>query len=318
MTSQIIPLRKAPVSRRTRMDTLLIDTTIINTWKIPPFQRPIRINEKVRMVAEEIKATGGVLPGVLTIGFIDGAAYLLDGQHRIEAFRISECAQGFADVRIVDFESMADMGAEFVDLNSQIVRMRPDDVLRGLEESTPVLGLIRRRCPYVGYDQIRRNEKCPVVSMSALLRVWVGSAPETPQTGSVSAAHLATDLTEESAEQLVEFLQNAIAAWGRGADVARLWGNLNLSLCMWLWRRLVLDTHRAGGKKAVVLKPGEFKHCLMALAADPDYNQWLIGRNVNDRDRAPAYTRLKKIFQQRMKENRGEVVKLPQPAWASA
>lgn len=318
--SNVVELKKAPVARRTRMDTLLLTVDTIGTWKSPPFQRPIRVNDKVRQVAEEIKANGGVLPGVLTLGFIvegpNKGTYVLDGQHRLEAFKISELKEGFADVRIVHHTSMADMGSEFVDLNSQIVRMRPDDVLRGLEESTQVLAVVRRRCPFVGYDNIRRGDKSPVVSMSAVLRCWSASSQESPATGSVSAAHLAQDLTGESAERLIEFMQVALAAWGRGPDVNRLWGNLNLSLCMWLWRRLVLNPDTRKGR-AISLKAGEFRNCLMQLAADDTYCQWLIGRNANDRDRPPAYNRIKALFQKRLRVESGKTAKLPQPHWAS-
>ena len=51
---------------------------------------------------------------------------------------------------------MAEMGDAFVALNSRLVNMRPDDILRGLEGSIPALQEIRASCPFVGYDQIRQ------------------------------------------------------------------------------------------------------------------------------------------------------------------
>lgn len=319
MSENVIQLRRAPASKRTRMDTLLLNAKTINSWRIPPFQRPVRINEKVRALAEEIKQAGGVVPGVLTLGIIetgrDAGTYITDGQHRIESFRLSDLTEGYADVRIVIHDSMADMGAEFVELNSQLVRMRPDDVLRGLEESVVSLRMIRDKCPFVGYGNIRRGESSPILSMSAVLRAWNGSTAETPITGATSAAHIANEISLDSTRQLIEFLTLAYDAWGRGQDVARLWLTLNLMLCMWLWRRLVLDTERRA-KRYAVLKPEQFKRCLMSVAASADYNDWLVGRSAGERDRSPCYERLKRIFVRRLSDDDLKGAKFPTVAWA--
>jgi hypothetical protein len=56
---------------------------------------------------------------------------------------------------------MADMGEEFVNLNSQLVTMRPDDIRRGLEGTIEALPTIRRECPFVGYDMIVGSASSP-------------------------------------------------------------------------------------------------------------------------------------------------------------
>lgn len=319
MSAEVLHIKRAPVARRTRMDTLILDAKTINGWRIPPFQRPVRINEKVRALAEQIKRDGGVIPGVLTLGVIeegrDAGTYVTDGQHRIESFRLSDVLEGYADVRIVIHDSMAEMGAEFVELNSQLVRMRPDDVLRGLEESVISLRMIREKCPFVGYGNIRRGESSPILSMSAVLRAWNGSLAETPITGATSAAHIANEISLESTRQLIEFLTVAYSAWGRGQDVSRLWLTLNLMLSMWLWRRLVLDTERRV-KRYVVLKPEAFKRCLMSTAASADYNDWLVGRSAGERDRSPCYERLRRIFVKRLSDDGIKNAKFPTVPWA--
>src|SRR5687767_8223986 len=162
--------KSAPKSVRSTMDTVLLTQEWVKSMAHVPFQRPLRVNEKVSALAEELKCSGGVIPGVLTIGVIGKERYLVDGQHRVEAFKLSGLRDGYADVRICHFDSMAEMGEEFVNLNSQLVRMRPDDILRGMEGSNIGLTMIRKACEFVGYDMIRRGASAPILSMSTMLR----------------------------------------------------------------------------------------------------------------------------------------------------
>lgn len=319
----VIPFgTKPPKSSQSKMETLIITPKMVNAWKIPPFQRPVRINEKVRRVTEEIKETETV-EGVLTLGVLRSDAatyYIVDGQHRIEAFRLSAIAEAIVDVRICIFDDMAEMAAEFHRLNDSLVRMRPDDILRALEASTPALQKIRKSCEFVGYDFIRRNTASPIVSMSALLRCWTASNNETPagSNSGRSAAELAGSLDQQSTDNLISFLAVAHAAWGRDPEYYRLWGNLNMALCMWLWHKLVIDRDRYGSKRYAVLSIPEFKKCLMSVSAEGDYLSWLPGRNLTDRDRSPCYGKLKVTFAKRLTADAGgKKFLLPQPAWAS-
>lgn len=308
------PQTEAQKTTGTTMDTIEVTPDIVKSWKLPPFQRPFRLNEKVQLLAQQIKRDDGVIPGVITLGILDRERYLVDGQHRREAFVISECLVGFVDVRVLHFADMAEMGDEFVNLNSQISKMRPDDILRGLEASYEPLRKIRRRCPFVGYDMIRRSEKSPVLSMSAAIRCWVGSGTEVPRSSCGSAATLARTFSGEEADQLIKFLDCAIAAWGRDAQYARLWSSLNLSLCMWLYRRLVIAPYSS---KTQRLSDDQFTKCLMSVSATEMYVDWLLGRNLGNRDLSPAYGRLKGIFVSRLEHDTGKRHLLPQPAWAS-
>ena len=316
---------EAPKSVRSEMATMEFTADQIGAWRTPPFQRPIRINAKVEAIAEEIRESGGrsscgVIPGVITIGNLvgDTAVYIVDGQHRLEAFRISGLKAFYADVRVCKFESMAEMAEEFVRLNSVIVRMRPDDVMRGLESSVPALAKIRRECKFVGYDQIRRSTSSPIVSMSMLLRAWQSAKTETPAySGGISATVIAQSLTGDELESLLNFLQTADSAWGRDFEYARLWGGLNLTMCMWLWNRMVQDHGRDSAKKWAKLNIKQFRNGLMGLSADASYIEWLMGRKLGDRDRNPAYARIKKIFATRLADDfRGRIM-FPSPTWSN-
>lgn len=313
--------QQPPKAEQSRMDTIIITPAMVNTWKIPPFQRPVRINAKVQQATEKIKKMEAV-EGVLTLGALKSdpaQLWIVDGQHRAEAFKLSELPEAIADIRVCVFADMAEMADEFVNLNSSLVKMRPDDILRGLESSTPTLRAIRKACEFVGYDQIRRGGSSPIVSMSALVRCWCASGYETPSTtqgGNSSAAHMAKSIDQVSQQNLIAFLSTAHSAWGRDSEYYRLWGNLNMTLCMWLWNKLVIDRDRSGNKRYVLLDIPTFKKCLMSVSAESDYIAWLFGRNLNDRDRSPCYARLKSVFVRRLSETAGDK-KLPAPAWAS-
>lgn len=309
------PQSEAERHTQTTTDTWDFTPDQAKKWKLPPFQRPLRINDKVLACSNEIKANDGVIPGIFTIGKFQGDIWLVDGQHRREAFFQSGCQHGYVDVRILHFATMGEMAEEFVRLNSQIAKMKPDDVVRGLEASYEPLQKLRKRCPYVGYDNIRRNEKAPVLSMAQCLRGWQGSANESPRSGGVSAAQLAQQFSMDDCEQLGTFLQCAFAAWGKDAANARLWGGLNLTLCMWLYRRLVIQPYSA---KTARITPETFTKCLMSLGAAELYVEWLVGRQISSsRDIAPAYTRIKGLFATRLEADSGRKALLPAPTWAT-
>lgn len=308
----------SPAERRTGtvLDTIEVTPKIAESWDLPPFQRELRVNPRVQEIAEQIKTDGGVLPGVLTLGILNKKTYLLDGQHRRKAFLLSGCSTGYVDVRVGYYETMAEMGEEFVRLNSQIVRLRPDDILRGLEQTSEGLRLLRKECPFIGYDNVRRNQNAgPILSMSLTLRSWRGSAAESPVAGSsgVTAAMLAKTLDADEARQLSAFLQLAYAGWGRDESYKGLWNTLNLTLCMWLYRRVVLALPTSG--KVPRLAPEVFRKCLMALSASSEYLDWLGGRRLTERDRSPCYMRIRALFAARIAEETGKKPNMPAPVW---
>lgn len=309
------PTGKAERRTHTTTDTLCLTLEQLQGWKSPPFQRPLRVNKKVSALAETIKGDGGVIPGVITLGVLGHERYLLDGQHRREAFYLSGCAEAFCDVRIHHFENMAEMGEEFVNLNSQLVRMRPDDVLRGLEGVSDGMQLLRKRCSFVGYDYIRRTDKAPVVSMSSALRVWFGSQPDVPSQAGASAQSRVLLFTQEEANTCANFLLCCDKAWGRDREYARLWGSMNMMLCAWLYRRMVLSAY---SYKTERIGAEMFVKCLMALSTDQNYLSWLIGRNTGERDRSPAYARIKQLFQKRLEAETGKKYLLPAPSWSQS
>jgi hypothetical protein len=305
-----------PKTMRSVMDTLLVTPAGLDRWKIPPFQREKRITVKVKELSDTIRGDDGVIPGIITLGKLQGATFLVDGQHRIEAFRMTGLAEGYADVRIMHFESMGEMADEFVTLNSPLVRMRNDDILRGLEATNEYLAAIRKKCPFVGYAHIRSGGKI-VLSMAPTIRSWFGSALPTPTAGP-SSSDAAKMLTEVETKRICHALSICHEAWGADPNNYRLWGTLNLAIVFWLWRRVVLgeDAERSkGGPARATLTPDQFMRCLMSLAADSHYTAWLVGRSLRERDRSACYGHIKKRFQGRLRTDLGKHAILPQPSW---
>jgi len=82
-----------------------------------------------------------------------------------------------------------------------------------------------------------------------------------------------------------------------------------------LWRRCVIGQSSI---KVTVLTPEQFKLGMMALTSDGDYLNWLVGRQLSDRDRSPGYKRMKEIISNRLKsEFGGRKITLPSPPWAA-
>ena len=305
-------LLKPEKATGTNVDTIEVTPDIIKGWKIPPFQRPVRENEKVLALAQELTTNGGVFPGMLTIGILDNKKWLVDGQHRCHSFILSELEVGYSDVRFRTYKSMAEMADDFVDLNGRLVNMKPDDIMRGLESSVPAIASIRERCSYVGYDQIRRGQNAPILSMSALIRCWVAASKDAPGSVSISATELSKVLTTDDADQVVSFLGLAYRAFGRDPEYFRLWGNLNLTLCMWVFRRAVLAKYSA---KAPKITKELFGKMLQSLSADSGYVDYLLGRQMGERDRSPCYRRMKAVFVKRLEAELGHKVSFPAPDW---
>lgn len=312
--------RKSNKYTHTKPDIVVMSPASIKTWKAPPFQRPLRINHKVHEYAELLKSEGGIFPGTpLQIGRWEKELYLVDGQHRKEAFMLSGLEEGIANVIYTDYEDgpdgLAAMADDYVRFNSKLVNQRPDDVLRAIEHTSEPLQYVRRMCPFVGYDMIRRGPSSPMVSMATLLRCWFGSAPEVPTHAGMAAGDLARALSMDDANALCEFLKLAHSAWGKDAEYGRLWGALNMTVSMWLYRRMVITPY---SPKTPRLTKDQFGKCLMSLSADPTYLDWLMGRALRERDRSPCYSRIKAIFAVRLTTELGKKPLLPSPAWSTS
>jgi len=318
MTAKVISLSRGGTNRPNKVthstvDIIIVTPSIVNSWKEPPFQRLKRINAKVRSLAERIRDDKGIIPGRMTLGIVNNLTYLVDGQHRREAFLLSECTEGAAEIGIHYFDNIYDLGRLFVELNSQLVPLRPDDILRALEGTNQALKKIHDKCPFIGYDSIRRTEKSPMLSMSSALRAWFCSAPEVPGGRGMSAIDMAESINPEDVDRLIDGLTICHQSWGRDQQYQRLWNGLNLTITLWLYRRTVIAQYSPATTR---LDRASFGRCLCSLSATGGYLDWLHGRNMGNRDRAPCFNRMKIIFAKRIAEDSNKKPRLPGPAWA--
>ncbi len=88
--------------------------------------------------------------------------------------------------------------------------------------------------------------------------------------------------------------------------------NLNLTICMWLYRRLVITPY---SPKTPKFTREQFTAAIGGLSTDEGYLQWLVGRQLRDRDRSPCYQRVKSIIVRRHEAALGKKISLPAPSW---
>jgi hypothetical protein len=300
---------------KSTLDIHLFTRASVKLWKAPPFQRPLKENDKVLEIAAEVQETQ-IIPGVITLGKLDDDIYLIDGQHRVHAYTLSEVDEAYGDVRTLFVESMSELAEEFVRLNQHIVVFKSDDVLRGLEGSNSHLAKIRKLCPYIGYDQIQRGDRSPMISMSQALRSWFLSSPETPGSGALgSVAKLADRLNDDEVSAITSYFQTVFTAWGRDKEYGILWKNLNNTLVAWLYRRTVIGQYSTATTR--ILRD-QFVKCCMSLTSENNYLDWLKAKVLNERNRAPAYNRIKRLFAKRIKEDIDVAPRLPTPVWSNS
>ncbi len=315
--TNVIPLKtKSQKATGSSTDTIALDLDKVKSWKRPSFQRDIKRTKRFDECVEYIKANDGVLPGIITLGVLDGTGevYKIDGNHRCECFVESGCKVGYADVRYV-YGSMEDFAAEYSRLNEQISRTNPDDRLRAAAVGNHKIERLRSSCKVVSFSSTKRRGKTSV-SMSSLLRAWNNACRDTPAARGKAAA--AVDIMEEMDNFTLDHLINLINAcensFGREGEYASLWGQLNMTTVMWLYVQMVMN--KPTSAKLRQLTPQLFEKCLLSVSADEKYVDWLRGRNASIH-RGPCYMKVKERFTSRLKEETGERYNLPQPEWAS-
>ena len=131
-----------------------------------------------------------------------------------------------------------------------------------------------------------------------------------------TSAQTAKEMNEAEVANLCKYLHLAHSAWGTDPGYGRLWAALNNGLCMWLYRRMVLEGDSAT-KRSAVLNTEQFKKCLMTVSADAEFIDWLGGRVLTEFHRAPCYRRLKALFVARLTAEGFDKPRLPSPPWAA-
>lgn len=322
------------------MQTVFVDAEILAEWKRPKLQRPLQLSRKVYELAEAMQLEAAKdpdeawcrIPGVITLGKVlekdYKGTYLLDGQHRIDGALKLACGpilvpggvsvrQALTNAREKTFDTFAEMGTEFANLNSQLVATKPDDILRALSEMNPHLADIEKACPFIGYDRTGKHKETVLLSMSAALRTWFGSGGLVPASGP-PARDTIKYCDDTQTAKIIDFYSACAEAGWALPTLQRLWSTLNLSINMWLWRRVVLGESVQrfhGGQAPLVLERKQYVECMREVASTKAYIEWLGGRSLRYQDRQPCYGRLKDMFTERLAKLGRTSPRFPMAEW---
>jgi hypothetical protein len=272
-----------------------------NQLHAPPFQRPMRLKSRQLKVVAEIIRNENILPGVITLGKVenDPLTYLVDGQHRIEAFNRSGIEIVTAKIDMMMFKDMNEMSLQFDRLNTPIAKMSANDRLKSMSFTNPVIHMIMEECSFVGFHHTQLGQNAAkVLQLSVALRSWKSGKSKFVGVGSHDAVIIGETISEEEAKDLIKFLKASHKAFGNDKEYFSLWGNLNLSIVAWLWIRLILERV----PRVTAITEEDFVRCMMSLGSDNAYVPWLKGKNLSVHSRSPCYTRVKDIFAKRLRE----------------
>ena len=319
-----IPKFRNALEREARATTFLAMITSLDIllWIIDPkIQREFKCNPKVQGLAKVLPSLGAI-PGTITLGVWEGKVYVLDGQHRLGAYQVYLTEGGKDSIRAmlhwIFFDEgqggYAAMGKKFDELQMVLSKMTPDDSLRPLEHSTPVLQYIRKNCGFVGYDRLRKAARGRYLSMAVLIRAWLGSGTETPVSAPGTARDLVRVLSPDDAKNCTSFANLANEVWGAKPDIRQLWNSLNLTICMWLYRRMVLNPEDG----VTALSPEQFKACVSRLSRKIDgydYAGMLQGLTMNPANKRHAMSYHKKAISAGCREFGIRRVRFPEGPW---
>lgn len=291
-------------------------------WVSPPFQRRLILNRKVKAIATTMRATEEI-PGVIVLGVLGGVVYLVDGQHRRQAFKDSGASQGVATVVTFEYADMAEMSSHYRELNSKISFGSPDDTLKAMAFSNDSIKEIKARCPFIGYgtrNRVGANAE-NFVSMAAFTNAWNTAGFDALKSSFGSAISFMGSVSTGEAVDIAEAANAMHRAWGVGKEMSSLWKKLNVVCCLWFWRRSVLGwsgSSKANGswKRSNQRVPAkDFERGFMSLSANGTYLDWLVGRSNMGKDSQECARRVKLIILDRIESDTGTRPPLPTSSW---
>jgi hypothetical protein len=294
-------MRNNPSIRHMSIDQMLIDRhTIQEVWKVPPFQRHILLNKRFFTLVAEFRQTHCLPYGTLLIGCWNSILYVVDGNHRMAACIESGVPAIRANVQYVRFDTYVAMVAAYNKVQIPIKVSTPNDRLKVLADLHPPLQSIANACNFVTFSKAAAGQAGQLLTMSMLIQVWEWSKVNPPRPfGGASLEDLAKPLTQVDADNLIIFFQ--LCRFRFGLSPA-LWRAQNLALCLWLYRRLVLQEN-VDGEKWSNLTPAEFSVGLAGLV-NGLYETCVTGKQLSsDADRNRIWAKLVQGFRLSMKQN---------------
>jgi hypothetical protein len=203
-------------------------------------------------------------------------------------------------------------------MQTSICRSTPDHRLQSLEPRCPNLLHFREGCKdIVTYGRVIKG-RGRVLPVSHALRCWASSNEDPPAKNVTNTEILAQGLTALDVQQLSGLLHSLIRVWGDQREYKCLWGPLNLTLCMWLYRRMVIGVP-APAPNVTRLTSGQFEAGVAGLTHS-SYRSALGNKKLRKEgeadEREYIYGQLGNFFMQGLRSCRGfqnKVIRCPVP-----
>ena len=319
---------KLDIENRSRVVKIRLTPEVINSWLKPDWQRPIRYNAKGRQLCEVLKTTHK-LDSVLLVGVVKRRngkylLYLVDGHHRKTIFLKAGIPYMDVDVKFVYVDEVEDLSDVYLTCQDQITKSTANDNLKGLAVTNNAISTIGSKCEFITYEGVRLGTTTSSVNMSTVIQIWYDSMLDPPKkntlTPSKSITELAKKLTDDEADQIVQFMLLCKDRFEFTKLSSGLWKHINLVLCLWLYRILVWKEVWEGGEEYSVthLTPKQFGVGLSGLKNDKYYLTLNKKKLSSPVDRKEAYQSIAKLFASNLRAH-GVVSnpKLPKPQWAA-
>lgn len=302
------------------VEKIIITHEIVEGWKKPPFQRPVAIGRNLGKLAVNLQDDEFLLTTIY-LGVLDGVTYIVDGQHRKEAFIASGLRRLVAPVTTRYYPDgtagLTRMCEDFLKINTHVKNPTANDKLRALEPTNPLIGKIREDCPFVGYSGFRRSDSSPIVSMAQAIRALVISAQEAPGSAGRSAVDHAVEMRSSEVNGLKTFLKLAYESWGRDAENKYLWSPMNLTMCLWFFRRMLRSPSSSGSLGNTT--QAQFLDIFFGLMSNRRYRALLQGnkggRLHDSNTRNPVCRELMKTIKAQLKKDGTKSPYIPKPSW---
>lgn len=300
-----------PQLKKITVDSMVINRELaFETWQVhPDLQREVIDNKKLEEVVAELLVVGAYPEGVIIIGCLNGVLYKVDGNYRMRAFEKTNLPSIRASVQFIRFESLEEMTESYRRLQGQIKKSTPNDRLKVLANVWPPIRHIAEECRFVTYIKATKSAG-RLVTMATVIQIWAWSKtdPPKPKTGG-SLEDLAKGVTQEDAAKVVEFLK--VCRSNFGADFPPMWKANHLSLCLWLYRRMVWRED-AENQRWAKLTSREFGSGT-AVLRNADYVKLITGKNLSrDEDRNILWQEFIREFRKGLAANVGKSdVKVP-------
>jgi hypothetical protein len=230
---------KDPNLKYCTVNDVLIDRHLaLEVWQVPEYNRETTDTKKVNELVEALLREPVLRYDHFIISCRECVLRKVDCNHRVRAFEKSGLPAIRVNIHYIRFDSEEEEVEAYRQKQYQLKRSTPNDRLKVVARTHQPLQRIAELCNFVTFDKACAGQAGKLVTMSTVVQVYEWSKTNPPRSRSVSSIEdLAKTLTAEDAAQIVEFL--LLCREYFEVKNPSLWKVSNLTLCLWLYRRLI-------------------------------------------------------------------------------